>query len=106
MAIPSPLLQRTSLLAGKGENMNSSTSEAVWPSPVSAHETALHIAETQAALTALVATDILTAVSAGLFTSSTDVSTELSQDVQYVAALLNQGSYSARVTGTDLVVSW
>lgn len=87
--------------------MNSSTSEAVWPSPVSAHETAAHIADsTQAALNALVATNILTAVSSGLFTSSTNVSTKTSQDVQYVTALLNQGNYSAHVTGTSLVVSW
>lgn len=87
--------------------MNSSTSEALWPSPVAAHETAQHVADsTQAALNALVASDILTAISGGLFTSSTDVSAELSQDVQYVAALLNQANYSAHVTGTDLVVSW
>lgn len=86
--------------------MNSSTSEAVWLSPVSAHETALHIAESQAALTALVATDILTAVSGGLFTSSTDVTTELSQDVQYVLALLNQGGYNAHMVGNLLTVNW
>lgn len=86
--------------------MNSSTSEAVWPSPVSSHETAQHIAESQAALNALVATNILTAVSAGLFTASTDVSTATSQDVQYVTALLNQGNYSAHVTGVNLVVNW
>lgn len=86
--------------------MNSSTSEAVWPSPVSAHETAQHIAESQAALTALIATNILTAVSAGLFTATTSMSGKLSQDVQYVTALLNQGNYSAHVTGTNLIVSW
>jgi hypothetical protein len=86
--------------------MNSSTSEAVWPTPGSAHETALHIASTQAALIALVATDILAAVSSGLFTASVSMSGQLSQDVQYVMALLNQGSYSAVVTGTSLVISW
>lgn len=86
--------------------MNSSTSEVCWMSPVAAHETAQHIAETQHALCALIATDIVTAVSAGLFTSSTDVSAELSKDVQYVMALLNQGSYQAHVTGTNLVISW
>ena len=87
--------------------MNSSTSEAVWPSPVSAHETALHIADsTQAALNALVATNILTAVSAGLFTCNTDVTSESSKDVQYVSALLNQGNYAVSHDATNLIVSW
>ena len=87
--------------------MNSSTSEALWPSPVASHEVALHIADsTQAALKALVASDILTAVSAGAFTSSTDVTSELSVDVQYVMALLNQGGYIATNDGTSIVVSW
>lgn len=86
--------------------MNSSTSEVCWPSPVCAHETALHIAESQKALTALVATDILTAISSGAFTSSTDVTAESSVNVQYVMALLNQGSYSASNDGTNIVVSW
>lgn len=86
--------------------MNSSTSEAVWPTPGSAHETAAHIAGTQAALIALVATDILAAVSSGLFTSSTAVSGQLSGDVQYVCALLNQGSYNVHLDGTSIVVSW
>lgn len=86
--------------------MNSSTSETVWMSPVCAHETALHIAESQAALTALVATDILTAVSGGLFTSATAISPELSQDVQYVLALLNQGGYTAHMVSNLLTVNW
>ena len=87
--------------------MNSSTSEAPWPSPVSAHENALHIVDsTQAHLMVSVAGDILTAIAGGLFTSSSDVSAEVSADVQYVAALLNQANYVAKVTGTNLVVSW
>ena len=86
--------------------MNSSTSEVLWPSPVGAHEAAQHIAESQAALTALVATDILAAVSSGLFTSSTDVTTESSADVQYVSALLNQGGYTVSHDDTNLIVSW
>ena len=87
--------------------MNSSTSEAVWPTPGASHETALHVVDsTQAALIALVAVDILTAVSAGLFTASVNVSSKSSVDVQYVTALLNQGSYQAHVTGVNLVVSW
>lgn len=86
--------------------MNSSTSEAIWPSPVASHETALHIADSQAALNALVASGILTAVSSGLFTASVSMSGKQSQDVQYVVALLNQGNYSAHVTGTNLVINW
>ena len=86
--------------------MNSSTSEALWPSPVSSHEHSLHIANTQDALIALVATDILAAVSSGLFTATVSMSGQLSKDVQYVVALLNQGSYSAQVTGTNLIINW
>ena len=88
--------------------MNSSTSEAVWPSPVSAHETALHVHDVaaQAALNALVAHDIVTAVQAGAFTSSTAVGSETSQNVQYCLALLNQGGYQAHIVGTNLVTSW
>lgn len=86
--------------------MNSSTSEVLWPSPVGAHEASLHVADTQTELMVDVATDIMTAIAAGLFTSSTDVSTDLSKDVQYVTALLNQANYSAHVTGTNLVISW
>lgn len=86
--------------------MNSSTSEALWPSPVGAHDTSLHIAGSQHALCALIATNILAAISSGLFTCSTDVSTKSSKNVQYVMALLNQGSYNAVVTGTNLVINW
>ena len=87
--------------------MNSSTSEALWPTPGASHETALHISDsTQAALIALVATDILTAVSSGDFTSSTAVAGQSSVDVQYVMALLNQGNYAVHNDGTSIVVSW
>lgn len=87
--------------------MNSSTSEALWPEVVGAHEASLHATDsTQTELIVDVTTDILTAIAAGAFTSSTDVSTDLSADVQYVTALLNQANYSARVTGTNLVVAW
>lgn len=86
--------------------MNSSTSEPLWPSPLAAHENALHITDTQDAYCALVATGILTAVSSGLYTASVTTSGKQSQDVQYVTALLNQGGYIARVTGTNLVVNW
>jgi hypothetical protein len=86
--------------------MNSSTSEALWPSPVAAHEASLHSTNTQSELATDVATAILTAIGSGLFTASVDVSTDLSQDVQYVTALLNQGNYSAQVTGSNLVINW
>lgn len=87
--------------------MNSSQSECLWPEVVGAHQASQHIADsTQAALCALVASDILAAISGGLFTSSTDVTAELSVDVQYVMALLNQANYTARNDGTNIVVSW
>jgi len=54
----------------------------------------------------LVATDILTAVSSGDFTSSTAVAGQSSVDVQYVMALLNQGNYAVHNDGTSIVVSW
>ena len=86
--------------------MNSSTSEALWPSPVSAHEQALHSAGTQSELMVDVATAILTAVGSGLFTASVNVTTDLSVDVQYVTALLNQGGYTCSNDGTNIVISW
>lgn len=87
--------------------MNSSTSEAVWPTPDSAHRTAQHISDsTQAALVALVATDILAAVSSGLFTVDVPVSGQTSVDVQYVMALLSQGGYVCSNSGSDIVINW
>jgi hypothetical protein len=53
-----------------------------------------------------VATSIMTAIGSGAFTASTSVTTDLSQDVQYVAALLNQAGYTVSNDGTNLVVSW
>lgn len=86
--------------------MNTSTSETLWPSPVAAHEQAANIASTQSILSAAVASAILTAVGSGLFTASVNVSSSLSQDVQYVTALLNQGSYTCSNDGTNLVIRW
>lgn len=86
--------------------MNTSTSEVLWPSPVGAHDTSLHIGGSQHALCALVATAILAAISSGLFTATVSMSGKTSQNVQYVVALLNQGSYQATVTGTNLVINW
>lgn len=86
--------------------MNSSTSEAVWPTPGAAHQTAQSIGDSQAALIALVASAILTAVSSGLFTASISMSGKMSVDAQYVLALLNQGGYAASITGANMVVNW
>jgi hypothetical protein len=86
--------------------MNSSTSEVLWPSPVGAHEASTHSTNTQTELMIDVATDILTAIGSGAFTSSSNVASEVSQDVQYVTALLNQAGYSCSNNGTSLVVSW
>jgi len=86
--------------------MNSSTSETLWPSPVAAHEASLHSTDTQSELMVDVGSAILTAIGSGLFTASVDVSSDLSVDVQYVTALLNQGSYSCHNDGTNLVINW
>jgi hypothetical protein len=86
--------------------MNSSTSEVLWPSPVGAHDASLHNTSTQVLLMQDVAVAILTSIEAGTFTASVDITTEVSQDVQYVVALLNQGNYQAHVTGTNLVINW
>jgi hypothetical protein len=86
--------------------MNSSTSEAVWLTPGSAHQLSLHHTDTQVVFETTVALAILTATETGLFTCSSAVGSTPSQDVQYVVALLNQGGYQAAVTGTNLVVSW
>jgi len=86
--------------------MNTSTSEALWPSPVSAHEHSQHSTNSQDVLIIAVADAIITAVGTGAFTASVDVSTSSSGDVQYVTALLNQGSYAATVTGSNLVINW
>jgi len=86
--------------------MNSSTSEVAWMSPVAARSLATHATASQVVFIMAVADAILTAVDAGLFTASVAVGATPSQDVQYVVALLNQGSYQASVTGANLVVSW
>ena len=86
--------------------MNSSQSEMLWPSPVASHVNAVQFASTQSELCADVALAIVGAVETGLFTASLAMSGELSQDVQYVVALLNQGGYQASVTGANLVINW
>jgi hypothetical protein len=86
--------------------MNSSTSEVLWPSPVAAHQASLYFALTQSIFMEDTAAAILTAIETGAFTASISTSGQLSQDVQYVVALLNQGGYQAQVTGTNLVINW
>lgn len=87
--------------------MNSSTSEALWPSPVAAHEASLHQADsTQTTLMAIVASNILDEITTGTFSTTVGVGSASSQDVQYVIALLNQGGYQTQVTGSTLVISW
>lgn len=80
--------------------------DEVFMSPIAAHQTAQSIANTQDALKVTVASDILDAIGSGLFTSSTDVTSETSADVQYVAGLLNKMNYLAHSDGDNLVVSW
>lgn len=86
--------------------MNSSESEAVWLSPVSAHEVSLHPTDSQKVLEVAVAQAILTAAIAGTFTATVSVSSSSSVNVQYVVAHLNQANYQAQVTGTNLVINW
>lgn len=86
--------------------MNSSTSEALWPSPVAAHTTALHIANTQDEFIQDVAAAIIDAVGSGAFTCTVDASAETSVDTQYVVALLNQGGYNAQILAAGLVINW
>lgn len=86
--------------------MNSSTSDVLWPSPIAAHEVALHIAESQPSLMGYLTQNMITAILMGLFTASLDVTGMLSQDVQYALALLNQSGYSAHMVGNLLTVSW
>ena len=86
--------------------MNSSTSECTWPSPDCAHLSSLQIAQSQTELTVDIATAISTAIGSGLFTASIPVTSDLSVDVQYCMALLNQAGYAVSNDGTNIVVSW
>ena len=86
--------------------MNSQIADEVFMGPVAAHSSALTPAATQTVFKLAVAASILTAVTAGLFTSSTAVGATPSGDVQYVVQMLNQAGYTAHVTGTNLVVNW
>lgn len=87
--------------------MNTSTSEALWPSPVAAHEASLHNTDSsQTILMAITASNILDEITTGAFFTTVGVGSASSQDVQYVMALLNQGGYSAHVSGSTLTISW
>ena len=86
--------------------MSNGIIDDVFMNVVAAHGASATIANTQTALRVSVASDILTAIASGDFTSTSDMTGEASQDVQYVMAILNQGSYQAHMDGSDLVVSW
>lgn len=86
--------------------MNSQIADEVFMGPVAAHNSAQNSASSQMVFKLAVAASILTAVTAGLYTSSTAVGSTPSVDVQYVTQMLNQAGYTAHVTGTNLVVSW
>ena len=86
--------------------MNSQITDEVFMGPVAAHNSALKAAASQMVFKLAVASSILVAVTAGLFTSSTAVGSTPSADVQYVTQMLNQAGYVARVTGANLVVTW
>ncbi len=86
--------------------MSNGIIDDVFMNVVAAHGASATIANTQTALRVAVAADILTAIGNGDFTSTTDVTNEASQDVQYVMAILNQGSYSAHIDASNLVISW
>lgn len=86
--------------------MNSGISDEVFMSPGAAHASALESTTSQMVFKLAVASSILVAVTAGLFTSTTAVGSTPSQDVQYVLAVLNRAGYQASVTGVNLVASW
>lgn len=86
--------------------MNSQILDEVFMGPVAAHASSLESTTSQMVFKLAVASSILVAVTAGLFTSSTAVGTTPSRDVQYVVAMLNQAGYQASVTGVNLIVNW
>ena len=86
--------------------MNSQIMDEVFMGPIAAHSAAQTATASQTVFKLAVAASILTAVTAGLYTSSTAIGSTSSGDTQYVTQLLNQAGYTARVTGTNLVVAW
>lgn len=86
--------------------MNSSKSEAPWLAVVGAHEVSLHPTDAQVVFGVAVAQAILAAAITGVFTATVAVGSTPSVVVQYVVSQLNQGSYQAQVTGTNLVIQW
>ena len=86
--------------------MNSQTMDGLFISPGSARSTAQFPTSSQNVIELAVASAILTAVTAGLFTATVAVGSTPSADMQYVSQMLNQAGYTARVTGTNLVVNW
>lgn len=86
--------------------MNSGIQDEVFMSPVAAHQTAVNHSATQDVFKVAVAASILTAVTAGSFSSTTSTSGIASQDCQYVLQILNQAGYAASVSGSTLTASW
>lgn len=80
--------------------------DEVFMDAVAAHAAADSAATTQTILKDAVVAAIVVAFTAGAYTASVDVSSSLSQDVQYVTAVLNNMQYQAAVTGADLVINW
>jgi hypothetical protein len=80
--------------------------EEVFMDAVAAHAAADSKTNTQVIFKDAVVAAIVVAFTAGLYTASIAVGATPSQDVQYVSHLLNNLQYTARVTGTNLVVNW
>ena len=81
-------------------------SEDFMPSPVAAHQASLHSTSSRVIFETSVAQAILTACLAGNFSTTVSTSSTSSLNTQYVMTLLNQGGYTAQVTGTSLSISW
>lgn len=80
--------------------------DEIFMDALAAHKAADTATATQTIFKDAVVAAIVTAFTAGLYTASIAVGTTPSQDVQYVTKQLNDRQYSARVTGTNLVVNW
>jgi hypothetical protein len=86
--------------------MNSQSSETFFPSPQATHQVSLHPTANRVLFETAIAQAILTAALAGTFSATVAIGSASSLSVQYVMTLLNQASYVASVTGSNLVVSW
>lgn len=73
---------------------------------LAAHAAADSAASSQVVFKDAVVAAIVTAYTAGAYTASIACGTTPSADVQYVAHILNNKQYQARVTGANLIVNW